>query len=162
MGLDAVLGPADGFRDWTQEQWDRYAEQFPEPEGDKLGGYGAIACSVQTIRANLSEGNYPEFLRIADSAGGWYWCELDSLLVEIRAIRRGLTNVPLERAVVLSDDGEPRKATTADVDELRRDFATAFPGRELKNLADFNHYLLDTLERLAETAKTRKMGLVLC
>ncbi len=166
MGLDVVLGPPTGFRDWTAEQWDAYFGQAEEPEGDKLGSYTAVACTIETVRANLEAGKlgsrFPLFMRISELEGGWYWAELDTLLAEILAVRLALAALPLERAVVMFDGEPPHLVTPEELVELQRDFRRYYSDHPLDNLADFNHHLLDTLEAFVQRARAEQNGLILC
>jgi Immunity protein 70 len=165
VGLDIALGPPAGFRDWTKEQWDSYFAQAEDTDGDKLGSYTAVACTVETIRMNLEAGElgsrFPSFMRISQLEGGWYWAELDTLLSEIHAVRVALATLPLDRAVVMFDGVSPHPATLEELAELQRDFRRYYPDLPLGNLADFNHHLLETLEAYAQRAKAQQRGLIL-
>jgi hypothetical protein len=167
MGLEAVHGPATGFLEWSDEEWEKYHEaQDEDLQGAKLGGYGSIADTVETVRANLEDGNlgsrFPLFMRIARLEGGWYLEELPELLREILTVRDELAALPLERIILAKPDAQPRSPGAEDVEKLRTAFRAEFPDRQAANLADFNHYLLDTLQSLAESAVSRGKGIVLC
>jgi hypothetical protein len=166
MGLDVVLGPARDFLEWTSEQWDTYYETADDEDGDKVGSYTSVACTVETVGLNLENGEigsrFPMFMRIAQLEGGWYWTDLDALVSEIRAVRSGLEALPLERMVLAFEGEESHHPSPVELDEIREDFRRAHPDHALNSLADFNHHLLDTLQRLAEQAQTAHKGLVLC
>jgi len=170
MGLDVVLGPPSGFLDWTPEQWGEFYGGAADLDGEKLGGYGAVNSTVQSICFNLEAGElgsrYPLFMRIAQiESSGWYHAELDSLLAEIQNLRAALALLPLDRVVLLGQDenGESviYRPGPEEVASLSQEFQRAYPHHPLQNLADFNHYLLETLECQATRARAQGAGLLL-
>ena len=168
MGLDVSLGPASGFLDWSEEDWDTYYQDAPDLEVDKLGSYGSVRSTIETVRVNLESGSmgsrFPLFMRIAELEGGWYLTELPALLREIASIRQELSTLPLDLVVfadAVSGSGNRVHPSAEEVAELRREFVLWFPDRPLRNLADFNHHLLDTLETFAQRAVAAGKGLVL-
>src|SRR3954471_8995446 len=149
MGLDVAHGPAFGFLEWSEEEWQEYIEQAEDTGGEKLGGYGSVADTIETVRFNLESGEpgsrFPLFMRISQLEGGWYLAELADLINEIVTIRGELIDLPLERIVFAERSSEPRRPAAEELENLRRQFIVAFPNRPDVNLADFNHHLLDTL-----------------
>ena len=167
MGIDIIFGPADGFLDWSSDQWDEFAEH--DATGDKLGSYTAVGGFLETVSANLEGGEpgsrFPLVMRLADSeAKGWYHAELGEMLEEITKLRSALSSVALDELhfVHVSEGGiSIAKATREDVESARRDFEKVYEGKPLANAADFHHYFLETLESLASRALMSGAGLVI-
>jgi hypothetical protein len=167
MGIDVIFGPADGFHDWTSDQWDEFSEH--DATGDRLGSYTSVGGLLETVSANLENGEpgsrFPLVMRLVDSeAKGWYHGELADMLVELGRLRTELASVPLDRLhfVNVSDqDMSIRRGTPEDVAGAKRDFEEVYPGRPLQNAADFHHYFLETLESLASRALMSGAGLVI-
>lgn len=167
MGFDVTFGPADGFQEWTTEQWDDYAAG--DLDGDTLGSYTSVGGLLETVRMTLEHDDagsrFPLVTRLSDAeAKGWYHSELPKLLEELATIRAELAQVALEDLHFMSVSSAGitiGKGTDSDIADARRDFASVYPDRELSNAADFHHYFLDTLSRLAQRALSDGRGLVI-
>jgi len=157
MSFELFLAPAEGFREWTDPQWEEFWGREPEKEWTHWNSL-LVGFALEVVQHNL-EGDQPgsrfPLLLRADRGEhpGWYHAELNALLDELDQAAHGLSAVPITRQTMQYDNDE-------DVQRWIDDVKHRHPDRAVESLYGLFFRFFDEFRELVRVAMRKNRGIV--